>query len=106
MAKVVAVGFDPRKEVNSVSHVCSDCGAHLDIYADGEDTLKERLTCPECKAEIVVDEIVWQPPVDIADALSKQSAISADGKKCPVCGKRFGNQKPNFCSGCGQHIKW
>ena len=105
MAKVLVVGFDPRKQVNSVHHVCSECNSAIDIYADN-DELKDKLTCPTCGAEIIVDEIVWQPPTDIADALSKRSAVDVVDKKCPVCGKKFGNQKPKYCSGCGQHIKW
>lgn len=105
MAKVVAIGFDPRKQVNSVSHICSECNSHISIY-DETGELKDKMTCPTCGAEIIVDEIVWMPPTDIADAMSKQSLLDVTDKKCPVCGKKFGNQKPNFCSNCGQHVKW
>lgn len=105
MAKVLVVGFDPRKQVNSVHHVCSECNGVIDIYANHEtEELKDKLVCPTCGAEIVVDEIVWQPPVDIADALSKQSTLQVVDNKCPVCGKRFGGQRPNYCSKCGQRV--
>ena len=107
MAKVLCVGFDPRKQVNSVHHACSECNSPIDIYVDHKTwELKDKLTCPTCGAEIIVDELVWMPPTDIADAMSKQAALSAVDKKCPVCNKKFGNQKPKYCSGCGQHIKW
>lgn len=106
MAKVVAIGMDPRKQVNTVYHVCSECNGHIDIYKNHEtDELKDKLVCPTCGAEIVVDEIVWMPPTDIADAMSRQAPMEAVDKKCPVCGKKFGNQKPNFCGNCGQRIK-
>lgn len=106
MAKVVALGFDPRKHVSTVSHVCSDCGTHLDIHADAEGTLKEKVTCSGCGAEIVIDEIVWKMPSDIEQAMSKQTPVKADKKKCPVCKTNLGNVKPNYCRNCGQRIEW
>lgn len=116
---VIMVGFDPRKAVNSVSYICSECHSHITPTDEKTGQMLDKVVCADCEKELACGfDMEWQMPKDIAEAMDKQKPMKLDRPLkhshsgyepyaiCPKCGYRsYLLLKCNYCPDCGQRLK-
>ena len=114
---VIMVGFDPRKAVNSVSYICSECHSHITPTDEKTGQMLDKVVCADCEKELACGfDIEWQIPKDIAEAMGKQKPMKLVRPLkfsmiepyvvCPKCG--YQSQlllTYNYCPMCGQKVE-
>lgn len=126
---VVQIGFDPRKPISTVSHICSECGSHVNIYEhypNGNIEELDTVMCDNCSTLLSAKyDTEWKPPKDIEEALKKQKPRKVSIKvipseehcevysdtnivyKCPHCHKQLAcSVEIKHCYNCGQKLEW